>query len=182
VTPSPTTGRPRFDADDARIVRRFKRLGPQRDALAIALRPFRDDAGELDRRAWAAAFDSSDAAAILAVTPVTGLFEGLVNHLMEMLHAAARLVGLDVARGPQRPSGRALAHAVRDDGGLTANQADVLVRLYELRNELQHASIDVKADQLFDGIVLLQKTLARFRGQLRRVARPARGRPARQAV
>jgi hypothetical protein len=121
MTP-PRERRDRFDADEARIVARFKRLGPQRDALAVALRVFRDGDGDLDRGAWAVAFVSSQPEKILAVTTVTGLFEGLVNHLMEMFQAAGRLVALDVSTGRKRPSGRTLVNAIRDDGGLTANR------------------------------------------------------------
>jgi hypothetical protein len=114
----------RLDPDEARILERFKRLAPQRDALAVALQPFGDGKSKVfDRAAWRRAFASDDPETIVAVTAVTGLFE---------------------------------------DGGLTANQATVLLRLYRTRNELQHASVDVEADQIHDDIVLLQKTLGRF--------------------
>jgi hypothetical protein len=159
---TPPTRRPRLRPEEARILERFKRLAPQRDALVVALEPFRDGEGSFDRAAWARAFASDDAKAIVAVTAVTGLFEGLVNHLIEMLHVASRLAGLQLTGGADKPAGPALIEAVRDDGGLSANQATVLVRLYRTRNELQHASLDVQADQIHDDVVLLQKTLGRF--------------------
>jgi hypothetical protein len=152
----------RLDPDEARILERFKRLAPQRDALAVALQPFADAQTTFDRAAWAQAFASDDPAAIVTVTAVTGLFEGLVNHLMEMLHVASRLTGLQPGKGADKLAGPALIEAVRSDGGLTANQATVLRRLYRTRNELQHASLDVEADQVADDVVLLQKTLGRF--------------------
>jgi hypothetical protein len=162
---SPTSAgashRRRRTPDEARLIERFKRLAPQRDALKLALRPFTDDSGSFDRAAWARAFASPDPADIVAVTAVTGLYEGLVNHLVEMLHVAAHLRGLDAVR-EDKPSGPALFAAVREDGGLTASKEQVLTRLYATRNELQHASASVEAGQVFDNVVLLGKTLASF--------------------
>ena len=79
-----------------------------------------------------------------------------------MLHAAARLRGLDVARREIRPTGPALFAAVGADGGLTDSQVAVLKRLYGTRNELQHASPGVEAGAVFDDVQLLLKTLKRF--------------------
>lgn len=148
--------------DEARLVERFMRLAPQRKALTLALVPFSDDNGQFDRERWEQAFNSQDPERIVAVKAVTGLYEGLVNHLVEMLHAAARLCGLDVAAREERPNGPQLFAAVGDDGGLTANQVEVLTRLYAMRNELQHASPGVEAGEVYDDVVLLAKTLARF--------------------
>jgi hypothetical protein len=64
--------------------------------------------------------------------------------------------------GDQKPSAPLLIDAVKADEGLTANQAEVLKRLYRTRNDLQHASLDAQADEVYNDIVLLQKTLARF--------------------
>jgi len=86
--------------DGARLVERFKRLAPQQAAFKLALRPFCDDDGHFDRRRWEKAFTSSDPARIVSVAAATGLYVGLVNHLVEMLHVAARLRGLDVTRNP----------------------------------------------------------------------------------
>ncbi len=152
---------PTLSPDEARILERFKRLAPQRDALAVALRPFLDADEQFDRVAWAKAFASDDPQTIVAVTAVTGIYEGLVNHLMEMLHVASRLAGLHFD-GEGKPAGPTLIEAVRSDGGLSANQATVLLRLYRTRNELQHASLNVEAAQVHDDVVLLQKTLGRF--------------------
>jgi hypothetical protein len=148
--------------DEARILSRFKRLGPQRRALTLALSPFRDDQGRFDRELWTEAFTSEDPEDIVRVFGVTGGFQGIVNHFVEMLRAGARLAGLDVARAEEKPAAPALIAAVRDDGGLTANQAEVLGRLHRARNNLQHESFDVQADHLFDDLELLQKTLPRL--------------------
>lgn len=158
-------GRPRRRSpDEARVIERFKRLGPQRQALTLALQKFTDSSGQVDRAAWADAFSQStpDPQTIVDVKAVTSLYEGLVNHLVEMLRAAARARGLAVMGGDQRPNGPELFAAVCADGGLTSNQVDVLQRLYQMRNELQHASPGVDAAEVLDDIELLQKTLVRF--------------------
>jgi hypothetical protein len=155
-------GRRRAGGDEARIRARFKRLGPQRRALVVALRPFSDDQGRFDRRVWAEAFASGEPETIYQVVGATGTFERLVNHLNGMLAAGVRLVQLPVARGQDAPSAPCVINAVKDDGGLTANQADVLIRLSRMRNRLQHASLDVEADELHADIELLLKTLQRL--------------------
>jgi hypothetical protein len=144
------------------MIERFKRLAPQQAALKLALAPFCDDNGRFDRARWAEAFESQQPDNIRDVKAATGLYEGLVNHLVEMLHVAARLRGLDVVMRENRPSGPELFEATRDDGGLTANQVDVLKRLYGMRNELQHASPGVQASEVYADILLLTKTLGRF--------------------
>jgi len=148
--------------DEARLLERLKRLAPQHEAFKRALRPFCDDDGHFDRRRWEDAFASDDPDRIVAVAAATGLYVGLVNHLVEMLQVAARMRGLEVARRDTKPDGPTLFAAVRDDGGLTGNQADVLARLYAIRNELQHASPGVEADEVYDHFVLMPKTLGRF--------------------
>ncbi|MHB8491837.1 MAG: hypothetical protein ACYDA6_06455 [Solirubrobacteraceae bacterium] len=152
----------RLSPEEARIVARFKRLGPQQRALALALRPFTGDQGNFDRVAWAQGFGSDDPEVIYRVIGVTGSFQSIVNHMIEMLHIGARLAGLAVTAGPEKPSAPSLIAAVKEDRGLTANQAEVLTRLYRTRNDLQHASLDVQADQVYEDVALLRKTLARF--------------------
>jgi hypothetical protein len=154
-------GRPR-NGDMARIRTRFKRLGPQQRALIVAIRPFNDDQGRFDRGKWEAAFASDDPETIHQVVGVTGTFERLVNHLNGMLDAGARLARLPVTGGQGAPSTPAVIHAVRDDGGLTANQAEILIRLNRTRNSLQHASFDVQADEMHADTELLLKTLKRL--------------------
>lgn len=151
-------------ADEARIRGRFKRLGPQQRALILALRPFSDDQGRFDQRLWEEGFSSSYPETIYRVVGVTGTFEGLVNHLNGTFVAGARLAQLPITRGDEAPSAASVVTAIKEDGGLTANQADVLIRLNRMRNRLQHASLDVQADELHHDIELLRKTLRRFVG------------------
>jgi hypothetical protein len=158
------TSRPRRrrTPDEARSLERFKRLAPQRAALRLTFASFCDDDGSFDRGAWADAFESQRPEDIRDVKATTALYEGLVNHLVEMLYVAGRMRGLDIALRPDRCSGPELFDAVRADGGLTANQVGALKRLYAMRNELQHASPGVQAGEVYDHIVLLDKTLSRF--------------------
>jgi hypothetical protein len=155
-------GGPHRGDDVARIRARFKRLGPQQRALILAIRPFSDAQGRFDRGRWAEAFVSDEPQTIHEVIGVTGTFERLVNHLNGMLATGARLAQLPVLGGQDTPSTPAVINAIRDDGGLTASQADVLVRLNRTRNHLQHASLDVQADELHADIELLLKTLKRL--------------------
>ena len=155
------TARRRANADEQRIIDRFKRLGPQKRALAVTLRPFVVD-GRFDGKVWDHAFGSDEPDVIAQVIAVTGAYQALVNHLVEMLHAAGRLVSLEACRGDTKPPAPRLIDAVREDGGLTAHQADVLKRLYQTRNELQHASLDVQADEVHAAIELLDKTIGRL--------------------
>lgn len=160
---SPAPGRKRRrSADEARLIERFRRLPPQRAALKLALACFVDENGHFDRAAWSHAFDSQRPDDIRNVKAATGLYEGLVNHLVEMLYVAARMRGLDVAVRVDRPSGPELFDVVGKDDGLTANQVAVLKRLYGMRNELQHASPGVQASEVYDHMVLLERTLGRF--------------------
>jgi hypothetical protein len=158
----PSAGRRSRTTNEARLVERFKRLAPQQQALQFALTPFHDDSGRPDRRRWVKSFESDRPQDIVEIKAVTGLYEGLVNHLAEMLFVAAKLRGLAVVQHDVRPSGPQLFDAVGDDDGLTDSQVTVLKRLYAMRNELQHASPGVEAGQVFDDVQMLLKTLKRF--------------------
>lgn len=157
-----SASRGRHTADEARIIDRFKRLGPQKQALGVTLRPFSDDEGRFDLAGWERAFSSDDPETIAKVVAVTGAYQLLVNHLVEMLQAAGRIAGLSVCQTETKPSARALLNAVKADGGLTANQVNNLMRLYRTRNELQHSSLDVQADQVHADIELISKTVGDF--------------------
>jgi hypothetical protein len=154
------SGHPRKD-DMARVRTRFKRLGPQQKALILAIRPFTDEQGSFDRQLWSEAFVSSDPETIHRVVGVTGTFERLVNHINGMLVAGARLAQLTVVGEQSLPSTPAVINAIREDGGLTTNQAEVLIRLNNTRNHLQHSSFDVQSDEMHADIELLLKTLKR---------------------
>jgi hypothetical protein len=145
--------------DEARIIERFKRLGPQRKALAFALEPYLGSDGRIDPQRWDAAFVSADPETIARMASVNGTFGGLVNHCIEMLQGGARLTSMPIARRDERPSAPALIAAVKDDGGLTSNQAEVLLRLNRTRNDLEHHSPGVQADTARDDVETLIKVL-----------------------
>lgn len=161
--PSAAAGPPQ-DPGVARIRQRLARMSPQTKALRLALARYRDDTGNLDLGLWEDAFTSNDPQTINQVMKVTGGYEGLVNHLMEMLHAGAALVGLPVVQQGQRPSAPDLIEAASKDGCFTDNQATVLNKLNRTRNRLQHNSPGVPADEVHERVELLLRTLPRLLG------------------
>jgi hypothetical protein len=134
------------------------RMPAQQAALKLTIERFEDDSGRFDRGLWRNAFESNEPEAIAHVWEVTGGYQALVNHLIEMLQVGARLAGLPVSKGG-RPVVPDLVGAIRDDGGFSRNRADVLIELYRLRNGLQHQSPDILADDVHDEIETLLKTL-----------------------
>jgi len=149
-------------ADESRIRQRLIRMTAQRRALQLALARFADEEGRFELVLWTEAFESSEPATINHVVEVTGGYQMLVNHLVEALRTGAKLTGLEVGRRGKAASGPELITAVRDDGGFTSNQAEVLTELYRARNRLQHASPDIEADEVHQQVTLLLKTLPRL--------------------
>ena len=156
------SGRPPDDADVARIRQRLSRMSPQTKALRLALARYADDHGTFDLSLWEEAFTSDDPRAINHVLEVTGGYEGLVNHLMEMLHTGAALVGTPAAQRGRRTPAPDLIAAVTADGCFRANQADALMRLNRTRNRLQHNSPGVAADEVHQRLELLLKVMPRL--------------------
>lgn len=150
--------------DEARLQSRFVRLAPQRNALELALEPFRDEQGEFSLELFAEAFESDDPQDILRVTGATSLYEGLVNHLNEMLQISAKLRGLSIARQADDPANPRLIDAVVEDGGLTGAQGRRLKAFNHLRNQLQHSSPGVEAKDVHEGISALLRTLGSLAG------------------
>jgi uncharacterized protein YutE (UPF0331/DUF86 family) len=135
---------------------RLRRIAIDHRALAVAI----EDAFGVDfeRHAWALAFDGDDPHDVNRVAPVISGFERIVNGLVE----AARS-GL-IASGIAQPTGtpetvRADLELVRDDGGLSDRQCDLLVDLRRTRNQLQHVYIDVSADDARDAVRRLRSNL-----------------------
>jgi uncharacterized protein YutE (UPF0331/DUF86 family) len=139
------SGRPAravVDAEREHIRARLRRVAVDHRALKAAADAF---GPELEPTRWTEAFDSDDPDDVNRVAPVISGFERIVNGLVE----AARS-GL-VAGGIARPGGtpetvRTDLEAVRDDGGLSPAQCDLLVALGRTRNQLQHDYVDVTAD------------------------------------
>jgi hypothetical protein len=79
-----------------------------------------------------------------------------------MLRIGAKLVRLAEVQASSNLPGPALFAAVTKDGGLTLNKFEVLKRLYKMRNDLEHSSPGVDANDVYDDVILLQKTLGGF--------------------
>ena len=89
---------------------------------------------------------------------VTGDHSAMLNAYVEILRASAgsRLIGLLPHR---RPHAEQVFKALAADKGLTAAQATLLNELYVLEGRLEHASPDVDADEVRDGIERLRQAL-----------------------
>jgi hypothetical protein len=89
---------------------------------------------------------------------VTGDHSAILNAYVEILRASAgsRLLGLLPYR---RPHAEQVFKAVAADAGLTEIQARLLNELYVLEGRLEHASPDVDAEEIRDGIERLRQAL-----------------------
>ncbi len=135
---------------------RLRRVAVDHRALKAAMEESFGPAFDRDR--WAELFDSDDPAAVNTVSPVVSAFERIVNGLVEA--ARAGLIGSGVAQPGGTPdSVRKDLERVRDDGGLSDAQLDLLVALSRTRNELQHDYIEVSADDARDAVRKLQHNL-----------------------
>jgi uncharacterized protein YutE (UPF0331/DUF86 family) len=132
-----------IDVERRHIRARLRRVAIDHRALKVAIdQHFGPD---LEPTAWSAAIDSDDPADVNLVAPVVGGFERIVNGLVEA--ARSGLAASGIRRPGRTPETvRSDLEAVRDDGGLTSALCDLLVGLSRTRNQLQHAYIDVRAD------------------------------------
>jgi hypothetical protein len=82
----------------------------------------------------------------------------VLNAYVEILRASAgsRLIGLLPYR---RPHAEQVFKALAADKGLTEAQATLLNELYVLEGRLEHASPDVDAEEVRDGIERLRQAL-----------------------
>jgi hypothetical protein len=142
---------------------RLKRIVVDSRALKAAIE---DEFGpDLDRERWTAAFESEAPEDVNRVAPVIGAFERIVNGLVEAARSGM------VASGAARPVGtpesvRGDLERIRDDGGLTDRQVDLLVDLSRTRNQLQHVYVEVTADDARDAVRRLRGSLPSIVKQL----------------
>jgi hypothetical protein len=89
---------------------------------------------------------------------VTGDHSAILNAYVEILRASAgsRLLGLLPYR---RPHAEQVFKAVAADAGLTETQSALLNELHVLEGRLEHASPDVDAEEVRDGIERLRQAL-----------------------
>jgi uncharacterized protein YutE (UPF0331/DUF86 family) len=143
--------------DVNRMAARLARLPAQRRALHVAMSQFGDD---FDLDAWEQAFTSADEEAINAVYTVTGGYQALINNTIELVKTGTKLVGVEPVSGMPGASG--LIEAVQRDGGISRQQATTFIELYRTRNRLQHASLNIDADEVHRQVRLLRKHLPKF--------------------
>jgi hypothetical protein len=142
--------------EQARLARFFQSINKHRKALDLAIE--QDFGGTLDPVQWRSAFESDEPRDANRTMVVTGDHSAMLNAYVEILRASAgsRLIGLLPHR---RPHAEQVFKALVADKGLTAAQATLLNELYVLEGRLEHASPDVDADEVRDGIERLRQAL-----------------------
>lgn len=134
-----------------RFAHRIESLNEHRIGLDQAVAGF--GGAELDPDAWRLVFDSHDALDIVARNGLTGCYSTFVNNYAELLKTGAYLAGLTPHRKPHTEDA---IDAVRDDGGLTSEQAETLHDLFTFEGRVQHASPDIDADDVRKFVELLR--------------------------
>jgi hypothetical protein len=145
-----------LEAEEARLSAFFKSIAKHHRALELAIdESFGDGLVETE---WRNAFDSSDPHDALRTMAITGSHSAVLNAYVEILRAASgsRLFHLLPHR---RPHAEQVFEAVRDDGGLSLDQAALLSDIYVLEGRLEHASPDVDADEVRKAIERLRVAL-----------------------
>jgi uncharacterized protein YutE (UPF0331/DUF86 family) len=147
------------DVERQHIRARLRRLVVDTRALKAAVE---DEFGpDFDRDRWAAMFGSDDPRDVNKTAAVISAYERIVNGLVEA--ARSGLAASGVAQPVGTPASvRGDLERVRDDGGLTDAQLDLLVDLTRTRNALQHVYVDVSADDARDAIRKLRGNLPRL--------------------
>jgi hypothetical protein len=142
--------------EQARLARFFQSINKHHKALDLAIE--QDFGGTLDSVQWRSAFESTEPHDANRTMVVTGDHSAMLNAYVEILRASAgsRLIGLLPHR---RPHAEQVFKALAADKGLTAAQATLLNELYILEGRLEHASPDVDADEVRDGIERLRQAL-----------------------
>jgi hypothetical protein len=143
-------------AEQTRLARFFQRINKHRKALDLAIEE--EFGGRLDPVEWRSAFESIEPQDANRTMVVTGDHSAVLNAYVEILRASAggRLIGLLPHR---RPHTEQVFKAVAADDGLTEVQAALLNELYVLEGRLEHASPDVDAEEVRDGIERLRQAL-----------------------
>jgi hypothetical protein len=152
------SGRLRRKTGGVKVATRFKRLNPKLKALQIGKQKFADQNGQFDRAIWEKAFNNEDPATVLDVHGVTGVYVALMNNITEMMMTAARDRGLAVMSGGAKPPAPQLYDTLAGDGALTVIQADRLKDLNWVRNQLEHSSPTITADEVYEAMALFQQS------------------------
>ena len=142
--------------EQARLARFFQSINKHRKALDLAIE--QDFGGTLDPAEWRSAFESIEPHDANRTMVVTGDHSAMLNAYVEILRASAgsRLIGLLPHR---RPHAEQVFEALLADDGLTKDQVALLNELYVLEGRLEHASPDVDAGEVRDGVERLREAL-----------------------
>lgn len=145
-----------LQAEQARLGRFLETINKHYRALDLAIDE--NFGGSLDLSDWRRAFESAEPVDANRTMVVTGDHSAVLNGFVEVLRASAgtRLVGLLPYR---RPHADQVFEALAADGGLSKEQAALLNELYVLEGRLEHASPDVDADEVREGIERLRRAL-----------------------
>jgi hypothetical protein len=145
-----------LEAEEARLSAFFKSIAKHRRALELAIEE--SFGGELAETEWRNAFDSSDPHDALRTMAITGSYSAVLNAYVEILRVASgsRILRLLPHR---RPHAEQVFDVVRDDDGLTVDQAELLSDIYVLEGRLEHASPDVDADEVRRAVERLRAAL-----------------------
>jgi len=143
-------------AEQARLARFFQAINKHRKALDLAIEE--NFGGRLDPAEWRIAFESVEPHDANRTMVVTGDHSAVLNAYVEILKAStgSRLVGLLPHR---RPHAEQVFEALLADDGLTKDQVALLNELYVLEGRLEHASPDVDAGEVRDGVERLREAL-----------------------
>lgn len=154
--PSSRIDRSALMVEQARLARFLQSINKHRKALDLAIAD--DFGGTLDPVQWRSAFESTEPHDANRTMVVTGGHSAVLNAYVEILRASAgsRLIGLLPHR---RPHAEQVFKALAADEGLTEAQGTLLNELYVLEGRLEHASPDVDAEEVRDGIERLRQAL-----------------------
>ncbi len=135
----------------ARLAQRIESLAEHRIGLDQAVAAI--SGKHLDPETWRHVFDSHDPLDIVARNGLTGCYSTFVNNYIELLKTGAYLIGI---ASRKRSRTKETIDAVRQDGGITVEQASHLHELFSFEGRVQHASPDIDADEVREAVELLR--------------------------
>lgn len=138
-------------AEEVRLAHRIESVEKHRVALEEAIKPFGGE--RLDSSSWRRAFNSAEPRDVVARNGLTGCYSAIVNNYVELLKTGSYLAGLTPHK---RDHAAKTIDVVRDDGGISAEQARSLHRLYVFEGRIQHASPDITADEVREAVELMR--------------------------
>lgn len=137
------------------MIKRLESLEVHRAGLERAVEPFGGTKLKPDQ--WRRAFSSNDPDVVVARNGLTGCYSAIVNGYVELLKTGAHLAGLTPHK---RDHTRNAIDLASEDGAITKEQAAHLHDLFKLEGRVEHASPDIRADEVREAIELLRADVA----------------------